>query len=73
MTRLAVHRKPGESVVIYAEGVEIEVFVSESRSRGARIVFDAPHFVKILRKELTGDHNQGNQGNGGRRSSGPEA
>ena len=51
---LTLGRRPGESVLIYADDLVIEVVMVEIRGDRARLAFSAPRDVEILRAELEG-------------------
>ena len=51
---LTLGRRPGESVLIYAGGLVIEVVMVEIRGDRARLAFSAPRHVDIVRSELEG-------------------
>lgn len=51
---LILTRKTGESIILKLEdGRQIKVTLSEIRRNQARIAFDAPLEIEILREELT--------------------
>lgn len=52
--RLVLSRNAGERVVIRVGSLEIVVGVDEARASKARLWFDAPETVKILRSEIAG-------------------
>ena len=49
---LTLGRRAGESVLIYADDLVIEVVMVEIRGDRARLAFSAPRDVEILRAEL---------------------
>ena len=49
---LTLGRRPGESVLIYADDLVIEVVMVEIRGDRARLAFSAPRHVDIVRSEL---------------------
>lgn len=50
---LVLQRNPGESVLIYIDGLEpIEVKLIDSRKGFSNLGFTAPRHVRILRREL---------------------
>ena len=49
---LTLGRRPGESVLIYADDLVIEVVMVEIRGDRARLAFSAPRHVEIVRAEL---------------------
>ena len=49
---LTLGRRPGESVLIYADDLVIEVVMVEIRGDRARLAFSAPRHVDIVRAEL---------------------
>ena len=49
---LTLGRRAGESVLIYAGGLVIEVVMVEIRGDRARLAFSAPRHVDIVRSEL---------------------
>ena len=49
---LTLGRRPGESVLIYADDLVIEVVMVEIRGDRARLAFSAPRDVEIVRSEL---------------------
>ena len=49
---LTLGRRAGESVLIYADGLVIEVVMVEIRGDEVRLAFSAPRHVKIVRSEL---------------------
>ena len=49
---LTLGRRAGESVLIYAGGLVIEVVMVEIRGDRARLAFSAPRHVEIVRAEL---------------------
>ena len=49
---LTLGRKAGESVLIYADDLVIEVVMVEIRGDRARLAFSAPRHVEIVRSEL---------------------
>ena len=51
---LTLGRRAGESVLIYADGLVIEVVMVEIRGDRARLAFSAPRHVDIVRAELEG-------------------
>ena len=51
---LTLGRRPGESVLIYADDLIIEVVMVEIRGDRARLAFSAPRHVEIVRSELEG-------------------
>ena len=51
---LTLGRRPGESVLIYADDLVIEVVMVEIRGDRARLAFSAPRHVDIVRAELEG-------------------
>ena len=51
---LTLGRRAGESVLIYADDVVIEVMMVEIRGDRARLAFSAPRHVDIVRAELEG-------------------
>ena len=51
---LTLGRKAGESVLIYADDLVIEVVMVEIRGDRARLAFSAPRHVDIVRAELEG-------------------
>ena len=51
---LTLGRKAGESVLIYADDLVIEVVMVEIRGDRARLAFSAPRHVDIVRSELEG-------------------
>ena len=51
---LTLGRRAGESVLIYADGLVIEVVMVEIRGDRARLAFSAPRHVEIVRAELEG-------------------
>ena len=51
---LTLGRRPGESVLIYADDLVIEVVMVELRGDRARLAFSAPRHVEIVRAELEG-------------------
>ena len=51
---LTLGRRPGESVLIYADDLIIEVVMVEIRGDRARLAFSAPRHVDIVRAELEG-------------------
>ena len=51
---LTLGRKAGESVLIYADDLVIEVVMVEIRGDRARLAFSAPRHVEIVRAELEG-------------------
>ena len=51
---LTLGRRAGESVLIYADDLVIEVVMVESRGDRARLAFSAPRHVEIVRSELEG-------------------
>ena len=51
---LTLGRRAGESVLIYADDLVIEVVMVELRGDRARLAFSAPRDVEIARAELEG-------------------
>ena len=51
---LTLGRRAGESVLIYADDLVIEVVMVEIRGDRARLAFSAPRHVDIVRAELEG-------------------
>ena len=51
---LTLGRRPGESVLLYADDLVIEVVMVEIRGDRARLAFSAPRHVDIVRAELEG-------------------
>ena len=51
---LTLGRRPGESVLIYADDLVIEVVMVEIRGDRARLAFSAPRHVDIVRSEVEG-------------------
>ena len=51
---LTLGRRAGESVLIYADDLAIEVVMVEIRGDRARLAFSAPRHVDIVRAELEG-------------------
>ena len=51
---LTLGRRAGESVLIYADDLVIEVVMVEIRGDRARLAFSAPRHVDIVRSELEG-------------------
>ena len=51
---LTLGRRAGESVLIYADDLVIEVVMVELRGDRARLAFSAPRHVDIVRSELEG-------------------
>ena len=51
---LTLGRRAGESVLIYADDLVIEVVMVELRGDRARLAFSAPRHVEIVRAELAG-------------------
>ena len=51
---LTLGRRAGESVLIYANDLVIEVVMVEIRGDRARLAFSAPRHVDIVRAELEG-------------------
>ena len=51
---LTLGRRAGESVLIYADDIVIEVVMVEIRGDRARLAFSAPRHVDIVRSELEG-------------------
>ena len=51
---LTLGRRAGESVLIYADDLVIEVVMVEIRGDRARLAFSAPRDVEIVRSELEG-------------------
>ena len=51
---LTLGRRAGESVLIYADDLVIEVVMVEIRGDRARLAFSAPRQVDIVRAELEG-------------------
>ena len=51
---LTLGRRAGESVLIYANDLVIEVVMVEIRGDRARLAFSAPRHVDIVRSELEG-------------------
>ena len=51
---LTLGRRAGESVLIYADDLVIEVVMVEIRGDRARLAFSAPRHVEIVRAELEG-------------------
>ena len=49
---LTLGRRAGESVLIYADDLVIEVVMVEIRGDRARLAFSAPRHVEIVRSEL---------------------
>ena len=49
---LTLGRRAGESVLIYADDLVIEVLMAEIRGDRARLAFSAPRDVEIVRSEL---------------------
>ena len=49
---LTLGRRAGESVLIYADDLVIEVVMVEIRGDRARLAFSAPRHVEIVRAEL---------------------
>ena len=49
---LTLGRRAGESVLIYADDLVIEVVMVEIRGDRARLAFSAPRDVEIVRSEL---------------------
>ena len=49
---LTLGRRAGESVLIYADDLVIEVVMVELRGDRARLAFSAPRHVEIMRAEL---------------------
>jgi carbon storage regulator CsrA len=49
---LVVSRKVNEKILIFVDGVRIEVSVGSIRGQLVRIGIDAPQNVKVLREEL---------------------
>ena len=50
---LALTRREGESIFLFVDGKTIKVKLSYADYGEARLAFDAPEDVKILREELT--------------------
>ena len=55
---LTLGRRAGESVLIYADDIVIEVVMVEIRGDRARLAFSAPRHVDIVRSELEGRDEQ---------------
>lgn len=53
MDRLVLSRKVGQSVIIFVDDKEIEVFVSKINGNQVSLSFEADRDVEILREELT--------------------
>ena len=51
---LTLGRRAGESVLIYADELVIEVVMVEIRGDRVRLAFSAPRHVEIVRAELEG-------------------
>lgn len=51
---LTLGRRAGQSVLIYADDLVIEVVMVEIRGDRARLAFSAPRHVEIVRSELEG-------------------
>ena len=51
---LTLGRRAGDSVLIYADDLVIEVVMVEIRGDRARLAFSAPRHVEIVRAELEG-------------------